>query len=137
MHFKSLLFIKSSYDAPLLAQTSFPIYLPLIYLFFFQAKNLDITFNLFFTYCMEPLSTNPYTRRFVPAPYYLESTYIFPSSNYLPIKLSSSLIWTKLFTLDLLLSFLHIAAGMVAFRHKSHYKVFPTSKSCIAPYLQE
>lgn len=119
MDFKSLLFKRSSNDAPLVAQTSFPIYLPLACLFFLQAKDLDITLNSSLTPSTEPLPTNPHAGGAG------SSSVLFwinlHLSNFLspPNQASSSLIWTKLFTLDLLLSFLHMAAKMISLRHKS------------------
>lgn len=70
----------------------------------------------------------------VQAPHCPDSIYIFVSSVISYSKPPSTLIWTKVFTLVLLISFLHIAATVISLRPKSddgisHFAEFHGSPS--------
>lgn len=70
---------------------------------------------------IEPFPTNPYVRK---CWFVLHIVSNLPISfHHLLIKPSSSLIWTKLCLLDLLLPLLHIAARTTSLRHKPDHGI--------------
>lgn len=134
--FNSLLFIKSFYKVPLVAQTLFPIYLLLYICFSLKPKSRH--YLQFVLYLQHGAFFPP-----IHIPDILFKLHIvlnLPTCFHLPIIFQSNCLHLSFELNFSLLTFFYLFSTLQPIWSPSginHIMAFPTSKSCTAPYLQE